>query len=63
MKLNPLNLLKPSYHCLICDCKCVENYTTIKYRYENDKEGEVYLCEGCSKEYEIDESMMNEQSI
>jgi predicted SprT family Zn-dependent metalloprotease len=61
MKLK--SLIPNSKICLTCDKKCGKIYTTIKYRYENDQIGEAYLCEKCSKEYNIDESQLNEQSL
>jgi predicted SprT family Zn-dependent metalloprotease len=57
------NLLKKSKKCLICDNKCGKIYTTVKYRYENEQIGEAYLCEKCSKEYDLDESLIDEQPI
>lgn len=40
--------------CLICSKKCGKIYTTVKYRYENEQIGEVYVCEACSKEYDVE---------
>lgn len=49
--------------CLICEKKCGKIYTTIKYRYEDGKLGEVYICEKCSKQYDVEDMNLNEQSI
>lgn len=49
--------------CLICEKKCGKIYTTIKYRYEDDKIGEVYICEPCSEKYDVEDMNLNEQSI
>jgi len=62
MKLKNLRN-KNNLSCLICTKKCGKKYTTIKYSYENDKIGEVYICEECSKEYDVEEMNLNEQSI
>jgi len=56
-----LNLMKRSSRCLICDAKCVKDFATIKYRYENGNIGEVHLCEACARQHEIDESVIDEQ--
>ena len=56
-----LNLMKPSSLCLICDTKCVKDFATIKYRYENGNIGEVYLCENCAKEYQLDQNELGEE--
>ena len=53
-------LARDAKTCLICEKKCGKVYTTVKYRYEDEKVGEVFVCEECSKEYDIDE--MNEAS-
>ena len=49
--------------CLICEKKCSKVYTTIQYRYEDGKLGEVYICEECSKEYDVEDMNLNEQSL
>ena len=49
--------------CLMCGEKIGKLYTTIKYRYENGKIGEVYICEECSKEYDVEESNLNDKSV
>jgi len=53
--------MKPSSLCLICDTKCVKDFATIKYRYENGNIGEVYLCENCAKEYQLDQNELGEE--
>lgn len=62
MKIKSI-LTKSKLTCLICSKKCGKIYTTIKYRYEDSKLGEVYICEECSKEYDVEETNLNEQSI
>lgn len=47
--------------CLICDKKCGKIYTTLKYRYEDEQVGEVFLCESCSREYDLDEDITNNE--
>jgi protein-arginine kinase activator protein McsA len=55
-------LLRPK-KCLICDQKCDKVYTTLKYRYEGGKEDEVYVCEKCSNEHDLDENVINGQTL
>jgi protein-arginine kinase activator protein McsA len=58
-----MSLLKRK-KCLICRKKCGEVFTTVKYRYEDDAVGEVYVCEKCSKEHDLEYvSEDHEQSI
>ena len=40
--------------CLICEKKCGNVYTTLKYRYQDEKVSEVYICEKCSEEYDVE---------
>ena len=49
--------------CLMCGGKIGKIYTTIKYRYENEKVDDVYICEECSKEYDIEGSNLNDKSV
>lgn len=49
--------------CLMCSKKCGKVYTTIKYRYENGKIGEVYICEDCSKDYDVEDMNLNDQTL
>lgn len=52
--------------CLMCDKKCGKVYTTLKYRYQDGKIGklgEVYICEECSKDYDVEDMNLNDQSI
>ena len=49
--------------CLICEKKCGKIYNTVKYRYEGDKVAEAYVCEECSKEHNLDENMINGESL
>jgi hypothetical protein len=53
-------LLKPKKKCLMCGAKCDKVYTTLKYRYESDQMGEAYVCEKCTTEYKLDDSVMND---
>lgn len=55
--------LNKSKSCLICEKKCSKIYSTVKYRYEDGLIGEVYVCEECSKEHNLDENIINEQPI
>ena len=46
--------------CLICEDKCGKVYTTIQYKYENDQLGEAYICEECSKIYDVESENLND---
>lgn len=47
-----MKLLKAK-KCLICRKKCGKTYSTIKYRYEDERIGEVYVCEKCSEKHDL----------
>jgi hypothetical protein len=49
--------------CLICEKKCGKVYTTVKYRYEDGKLGEVYICEECSKDYDVEDMNLNDETL
>jgi hydrogenase maturation factor HypF (carbamoyltransferase family) len=49
-----MNIFKQKPKCLICEKKCGKVYTVLKYSYENDSVGEAYICEECSKEYDVE---------
>ena len=54
---------KDNLNCLICSKKCGKNYTTFQYKYEGGKIGETYVCEKCSKQYDVEEMKPDEQPI
>lgn len=53
-------LIRDKRKCLICESKCGKVYTTIQYKYENDQLGEAYICEECSKLYDVESENLND---
>lgn len=45
---------------MCCASGLKDKFTTIKYRYEDGKIGEVYICEDCSKDYDVEDMKLNE---
>jgi DNA-directed RNA polymerase subunit M/transcription elongation factor TFIIS len=54
--------ISPKISCLICDIKIKkkESHVTIRYRYEDEKMGEAFVCKNCSKQYDIEDQNIGE---